>query len=108
MSPPNEHSQPKNGALTATGTVTVKYPSCEGMSMVSVPEPVDHGTGERIAAFEPDVLRRTRKHAEMGACIRAHIERGEGLAPFAPQSPAVHRSEILSTRKWRISEKALS
>lgn len=95
MSPPNEHSQPKNGALTATGTVTVKYPSREGMSMVSVPEPVDHGTGERIAAFEPDVLRRTRKHAEMGACIRAHIERGEGLAPFAPVSGGAQIGDLV-------------
>ena len=30
MSPPNEHSQPKNGALTATGTVTVPAADAEG------------------------------------------------------------------------------
>ena len=58
-------------------------------------EPVDHGTGERIAAFEPDVLRRARKHAEMGACIRAHIERGEGLAPFAPVSGGAQIGDLV-------------
>ena len=107
MSPPNEHSQPKNGALTATGTVTVKYPSREGMSMVSVPNRSITAPAS-VSRHSSRMFSGVPENMPKWALVYALISSAAKALPPSRPSPAVHRSEILSTRKWRISEKALS